>query len=193
MSHLLDDNKNSISFSINTYDNGNGLSAVLNKMNEYMSSQRQSMIKFENATLDYRAAVNGGSNIATVTYKITISPSISNVTTESDHVTASVLDVDWRSIVVDDPLIVITLEQGQFDINHPLGGLEKLDPEVAANIQNTALAEAFKTPILNFEEFGASMNNWHLLFDVIGAQAGAAGYGFSVIEGDSERFYIQSG
>jgi hypothetical protein len=102
------------------------------------------------------------------------------------------LDVDWRSIALDEPLIVNTEEYGQIDINHPIGGLEKLAPELAAKIQNTTLAPAFDTPILDFEEFGSSMNNWHFLFDATGAQAGAAGFGFSVTEGGSEIVSIYS-
>ena len=70
--------------------------------------------------------------------------------------------------------------------------MEKLAPEVATKIQNTTLAEAFKKPILDFQEFGASMNNWHFLFDATGAQAGAAGYGFSVTEGGSKIVSIYS-
>ena len=85
-----------------------------------------------------------------------------------------------------------TEEYGQIDINHPIGGLEKLAPEVAVKIQNTTLAPAFDTPILAFEEFGTSMNNWHFLFDATGAQAGAAGFGFSVTEGGSKIVSIFS-
>lgn len=192
MAQMLDGNKNSISFSLNTSDSSNGLSVVLDKINEYMLSQKQSLVKFENATLDYRAAVNGGPTTATISYQVELHPTITNLVTESNGTQTSVLDVDWRSIVLEEPLIVTSPEQGQIDINHPIGGLEKIAPEVATKIQNTTLAEAFNTPILDFEEFGASMNNWHFLFDATGAQAGAAGYGFSVIEGDSEIVSIYS-
>ncbi|HKR72683.1 MAG TPA: hypothetical protein VJR94_01080 [Candidatus Nitrosocosmicus sp.] len=192
MAQMLDGNKNSISFSLNTSDSSNGLSAVLDKLNEYMLSQKQSLVKFENATLDYRAAVNGGPTTATFSYQVELHPTITNLVTESNGTETSVLDVDWRSIVLEEPLIITAPEQGQIDINHPFGGLEKLAPEVATKIQNTTLAEAFNTPILDFEEFGASMNNWHFLFDATGAQAGAAGYGFSVIEGDSKIVSIYS-
>ena len=89
-------------------------------------------------------------------------------------------------------MIVNTEEYGQIDINHPIGGLEKLVPEVATKIQNTTLAPAFETPILDFTDFGASMNNWHFLFDATGAQAGAANFGFSVTEGGSKIVSIYS-
>ena len=192
MAQILDGNKNSTSFSLNSSDSSNGLVEILDEINNMLLSQKQSLVKFENATLDYRASVNGGPTTATISYQVELHPTITNLVTASNGTSSSVLDVDWRSIVLEEPLIVNTEEYGQIDINHPVGALEQLAPELAAKIQNTTLAEAFNTPILDFEEFGSSMNNWHFLFDATGAQAGAAGYGFSVIEGDSEIVSIYS-
>ena len=192
MAQILDGNKNSTSFSLNSSDSSNGLVEILDEINNMLLSQKQSLVKFENATLDYRASVNGGPTTATISYQVELHPTITNLVTATNGTSSSVLDVDWRSIVLEEPLIVNTEEYGQIDINHPVGALEQLAPELAAKIQNTTLAEAFNTPILDFEEFGSSMNNWHFLFDATGAQAGAAGYGFSVIEGDSEIVSIYS-
>jgi hypothetical protein len=188
----LDGNKSSISFTINSSDSNNGLSAILEKINEQLLSEKQSLVKFENATLDYRATLNGGPTSATISYQVKLRPAITNLVTESNGSSSAVLDIDWRNIVLKNPLVVNTPEYGQMDVNLPLGGLEKLAPKVAAKIQNTTLAPVFEKPILDFEEFGASMNNWHFLFDATGAQAGAAGYGFSVIEGDSKIVSIYS-
>ena len=191
LGQMLDGNKDSISFSLNSSDSSNGLSAVLDKINEYLLSQKRSLAEFTNASLDYRAAVNGGPTTATISYQVELHPAITNLVTESNGTSSSVLDIDWRGIVLDEPLILNTTEYGQIDINHPMGGLEKIVPEVATKIQNTTIAEAFNTPILDFEEFGVTMNNWHFLFDATGAQAGAAGYGFSS-EDDSKIVSIYS-
>jgi hypothetical protein len=191
-SQILDGNKETISFSLNSSDSSNGLTEILDKIDNVLLSQKQSLVNFENATLDYRAAINGGPTTATISYQVELHPTITNLVTASNGTSTAVLDVDWRSIALDEPLIVNTEEYGQIDINHPFGGLEKLAPELAAKIQNTTLAPAFDTPILDFEDFGSSMNNWHFLFDATGAQAGAAGFGFSVTEGGSEIVSIYS-
>jgi len=192
LAQMLDGNKNSISFSLNTSDSSNGLSAVLDEINQYLLSQKQSLVEFANGTLEYRATVNGGPTTATFSYQVELHPAITNLVTESNGTSSAVLDIDWRGMVLEEPLIVTTPEYGQIDINHPIGGLEKIAPEVATKIQNTTISEAFNTPILDFEEFGVSMNNWHFLFDATGAQAGAAGFGFSVTEGGSEIVSIYS-
>jgi hypothetical protein len=191
-SQILDGNQTTISFSVNSSDSSNGLAEILDQINNVLLSQKQSLVNFENATLDYRAAINGGPTTTTISYQVELHPTITNLVTASNGTATAVLDVDWRSIVIDEPLIVNTEEYGQIDINHPIGGLEKMAPEFADKIQNTTLAPAFDTPILDFEEFGSSMNNWHFLFDATGAQAGAAGLGYSVIEGGSEIVSIYS-
>lgn len=192
MAQILDGNKNSISFSLNSSDSENGVQEILEQINSILLSQKQSLVEFENATIDYRASVNGGPTTATISYSVNLHPTITNLVTESNGTSTAVLDIDWRGIIIEEPLVVNTSDYGQIDINHPLGGLEKLAPEVAAKIENTTLAPSFETPILDFEEFGVSMNNWHFLFDATGAQAGAAGYGFSVAEGGSEIVSIYS-
>lgn len=192
MSQILDGNKTSISFSLNSSDSGNGVSEILDKINNQLLSQKQSLVKFDNATLDYKATLNGGPTTGTISYQVELHPIISNLVTGTNGSSTSILDVDWRSIALEEPLIVNTEEYGQIDINHPNGGLEKLAPEVATKIQNTTLAPAFETPILDFTDFGTSMNNWHFLFDATGAQAGAASFGFSVTEGGSEIVSIYS-
>ena len=192
MSQILDGNKTSISFSLNSSDSGNGVSEILDKINNQLLSQKQSLVKFENATLDYKATLNGGPTTSTVSYQVELHPIITNLVTGSNGSTSSILDVDWRSIALEEPLIVNTEEYGQIDINHPIGGLEKLAPEVATKIQNTTLSPAFETPILDFADFGVTMNNWHFLFDATGAQAGAANFGFSVTEGGSKIVSIYS-
>ncbi|CAN5750143.1 hypothetical protein BH23THE1_BH23THE1_08060 [soil metagenome] len=191
-SQILDGNQTTISFSVNSSDSSNGLTEILDKINNVLLSQKQSLVNFENATLDYRAAINGGPTTTTISYQVELHPTITNLVTASNGTSTAVLDVDWRSIVIDEPLIVNTEEYGRININHPIGGLEKMAPELADKIQNTTLAPAFDTPILDFEEFGSSMNNWHFLFDATGAQAGAAGFGFSVTEGGSEIVSIYS-
>ncbi len=100
--------------------------------------------------------------------------------------------MDWRSFSTNEPLYVDTPEYGRIDINHPIGGFEKLAPELAPAIANTPLAETFNQPLLDFEEFGTAMGNWHFLFDATGAQAGASGFGFDVGEGGSEIISIYS-
>ncbi len=110
----------------------------------------------------------------------------------SNGTDSTIVNMDWRSFVVKTPLYVNTSQYGRMDVNHPMDGFEKLVPEFAPKIVNTPLAETFNQPLLDFEEFGAPLGNWHFLFDATGAQAGASGFGFSVGTGGSKIVSIYS-
>lgn len=192
VSQMLDGMRETISFSINSSDTESGIGEILDTVNNILLAEKRSLVKFENATLKYRASLNGGPTTTTVSYQVELDPKITNLVTESNGTSTAVLDVDWRGLVVEDPLIVNTPEFGTLDVNHPIGGFEKLVPELAAKIQNSTIAPVFNTPMLDFEEFGVSMNNWHFLFDATGAQAGASGFGYSVGESGSKIISIYS-
>jgi hypothetical protein len=117
---------------------------------------------------------------------------IKGLVTSANGTDSTIVDLDWRSFAVKTPLYVNTSQYGRMDVNHPIDGFQKLVPEFAPKIVNTPLAETFNQPLLDFEEFGAPLGNWHFLFDATGAQAGASGFGFSVGTGGSKIVSIYS-
>jgi hypothetical protein len=192
ISELLNGRKESVSFTINSSDPNNGLTQVLSSINNVLLQEKQSQVHFENATVVYRASINGGPATSTISYQVELRPVATNLVTSTNGTDSAIVDLDWRSFSTNEPLYVDTPEYGRIDINHPIGGFEKLAPELAPAIANTPLAEAFNQPLLDFEEFGSAMGNWHFLFDATGAQAGASGFGFDVGEGGSEIISIYS-
>jgi hypothetical protein len=191
-SQLLNGKKDTVSFTINSSDPNNGINQILSKINDVLLREKQSNVQFENATLVYRAILNGGPTSSTISYQVELKPVIKNLVTSSNGTDSSVLDLDWRSFSINDPLYVNTTQYGRIDVNHPIGGFEKLVPELAPKIMNTSLVETFNQPLFGFKEFGASMDNWHFLFDATGAQAGAIGFGFDVGAGGSKIISIYS-
>jgi len=192
ISQLLNGKNDTISFTINSSDPNNGLNQVLSTLNKVLLSEKQSNVQFENATLVYRAILNGGPTSSTVSYQVELRPVIKNLVTSSNGTDSSILDLDWRSFSTNEPLYVNTTQYGRIDVNHPISGFEKLVPELASKIMNTSFAETFNKPLFDFKEFGASMENWHFLFDATGAQAGASGFGFDVGAGGSKIISIYS-
>jgi hypothetical protein len=192
ISKFFNGKKDTISFTLNSSDPNNGLSQILSSVNDILLREKQSQVHLENATLVYKASVNGGPNLATISYQVQLIPTIKGLVTSTNGTDSTIVDLDWRNFVVKTPLFVNTPQYGRIDINHPMGGFEKLVPEFAPKIVNTPLAETFNQPLLDFEEFGAPMGNWHFLFDATGAQAGASGFGFSVGAGGSKIVSIYS-
>jgi hypothetical protein len=192
ISKFFNGKKDTISFTLNTSDPNNGLRQVLSSVNDILLREKQSQVHLENATLMYKASVNGGPTLTTISYQVQLIPVIKGLVTSANGTDSTIVDLDWRSFVVDTPLYVNTSQYGRMDVNHPIDGFQKLVPEFAPKIVNTPLAETFNQPLLDFEEFGAPLGNWHFLFDATGAQAGASGFGFSVGTGGSKIVSIYS-
>ena len=192
ISKFFNGKKDTISFTLNSSDPNNGLSQILSSVNDILLREKQSQVHLENATLVYKASVNGGPNLATISYQVQLIPTIKGLVTSTNGTDSTIVDLDWRDFVVNKPLFVNTPQYGRIDVNHPIGGFEKLVPEFAPKIVKTPLAETFNQPLLDFKEFGAPMGNWHFLFDATGAQAGASGFGFSVGAGGSKIVSIYS-
>ncbi len=192
ISKLLNGKKDSVSFTLNSSDPKNGLKTILDSINNVLLKEKQSQVHFANATLDYKATLDGGSDLATISYQVQLKPFITGlVTSGNGNSTSSTVDLDWRSFVISTPLYVNTPKYGKIDINHPSGALEKLIPSLAPKL-SSSFANMLNIPILDFSTFGAPMDIWHFLFDATGSQAGAAGFGFSVGKGGSKIISIYS-
>ncbi len=191
MSKLLNGKKDVVSFSLSSTDPNNGVQPILTSVNNILSNQK-SQAHFVNATLDYKATINGGPDLATISYNVQLKPYLTGLVTSTKGSTSDTVSLDWRSFSINTPLYVTTPKYGKIDINHPSGALDKLIPGLASKLSNPSFAEFLNQPILDFSAFGASMDNWHFLFDATGSQAGAAGFGFSVGKGGSKIISIYS-
>jgi hypothetical protein len=193
ISKILNGKKSTLSFTLDSSDPKNGLKPILESINNVLLKEKQSQVHFANATLDYKATLDGGPDIATISYQVQLKPFITGlVTSGNGNASSSTVDLDWRSFAITAPLYVNTPQYGKIDINHPSGALEKLIPSLAPKLASSSFADMLNQPILDFSTFGAPMDNWHFLFDATGSQAGAAGFGFSVGKGGSKIISIYS-
>ncbi|HEX5979375.1 MAG TPA: hypothetical protein VFY68_18980 [Nitrososphaeraceae archaeon] len=155
------------------------LNQVISNINQVLRTEKQSPVQIENATLDYTASIRGEADRVALAYKVVLESNISRFVLEQGGEQGTVLDLDWRGIVIEEPLIVDTQEYGQINVNYPIGLLEATYPQFAANLLNSPEAAAIMNdPLFTFEEIGAPMERWHFLFDPTGSQAGAAGAGY---------------
>jgi hypothetical protein len=193
MAKLLNGKKQDVTFTANSSDPNSGVDKIVSTLNNVLLKEKQSQAQFKNATLSYKATLNGGPDLATISYQVQLKPIITGLVTSSNGTDNTLVDLDWRSFAINDPLNVTTTQYGTIDINHPIGGLEKLAPGLASTLAKTpSFSGILNQPILDFSEFGASMTNWHFLFDATGSQAGASGFGFSVGKGGSKIISIYS-
>jgi hypothetical protein len=156
---------------------------LVQAFNDAMASQKNSPVRITNASLTYTGQLRGTEDELSLSYNVQLRPSfITGITLSSENQTADVVDLDWRSINVADP-IILTTPYGDIDVNHPIGLLQANHSTVADQLMNTEASSIMADPLFNFQDIGRPMDTWHFLFDPTGSQAGAAGSGFEEIGG----------
>ncbi|HJU35561.1 MAG TPA: hypothetical protein VJ695_10595 [Nitrososphaera sp.] len=107
----------------------------------------------------------------TLSYRVGLKPTLEKYVLQRAQggQQGDVIDLEWRSIVVKDSVIVNTPEYGNIEINRPIGLLQVMYPDFASKLENTQAREIMEDPLLNFEDFSAPMGAWHFLFDPVGA------------------------
>lgn len=160
-----------------------GMPQLIQSFNNAMATQKNSPVRIENATLTYTGQLRGTENQLSLSYNIQLNPTfMSNIVLSSENLTADVVDMDWRSISVADPLTLGT-PYGNMDINYPIGLLQANHSNIAEQLMSTEASEILTNPLFNFQDVGRPMDTWHFLFDPTGSQAGTARSGFEEIGG----------
>jgi hypothetical protein len=163
--------------------NEDGMPQLVQAFNDAMASQKSSPVRMTNASLTYTGQLRGTEDELSLSYNVQLKPSfITGVTLSSENQTTDVVDLDWRSINVADPIILST-PYGDIDVNRPIGLLQANHSSVADQLMNTEASSIMADPLFNFQDIGRPMDTWHFLFDPTGSQAGAAGSGFEEIGG----------
>ena len=173
LSKLLNGKSEHVTFTMKAPSN------VISAFNTAIATQKQSPVRIENGTLSYSADLIGQPDSAQLSYKVDFNPTMSKFVLQKNGTQGAVLDLDWRSIVVNDPLLVDAPKYGKISVNYPIGLFQAIHPDLVQQFSNSQAAAIMKTPLLNFESVGIPMDRWHFLFDPTGSLAGVAGSGFT--------------
>jgi hypothetical protein len=160
-----------------------GMPELISAVNQAILTGKQSPAQIKNATLDYNARIDGSPGQLKVSYLVRLKPLLEGVTLPSQNTTVNIVDLDWRSFVVKQPLNLTIDGIGEINVNYPIGLFENKLPNVASGMRGSELGKILTEPLFNFGLVGQSLDTWHFLFDPTGSQAGMLGSGFEEIGG----------
>lgn len=168
-----------VEFSLNgtaTDQNNTGMSDLIAALNRAFI-EADSPVQASQAEVVYSGVLRGGPTSTVISYRIDLRPTLESIVlpTGDGGQAAQVVDLEWRGIRVNEPLVVNAPDVGQININYPIGLLQALYPSIAQKLENTQARDIFNQPILNLEEFNAPMSTWHFLFDPVGAYGTSVG------------------
>jgi hypothetical protein len=175
----LDGQNQRVEFSLNgtaTGQDDTGMSGLIAALNRALV-QADSPVQASQAVVSYSGVLRGGPTSTVISYRIDLQPTLESIVLQGGEggQTGQVVDLEWRGIAINDPLVVNAPDIGQININYPIGLLQALYPSLAQKFEGTQAMEILNQPILNFEEFNAPMTTWHVLFDPVGAYGGSVG------------------
>jgi hypothetical protein len=178
VAQALDGQNQRVGFSLNgtaAEQNDTGISGLIAALNRAFV-QADSPVQASQAVVSYSGVVRGGPTSTVISYRTEIQPTLESFVLQGGEGSGQgVVDLEWRGIAINEPLIVNAPDVGQININSPMGLLEVLYPALAQKFENTQAVEVLNEPILNFAEFNAPMSSWHFLFDPVGTYGGAVG------------------
>jgi hypothetical protein len=152
-----------------------GMSQLISTFNQDIATEKQSPVRLNNATLQYEGDLIGEPSQLLISYKVDLKPSLSNYVLQANGSQGAIVDLDWRSVSVNQPLIVDTPKYGKVNVNYPIGLLQVTHPQLAQQLLNSPAVAIMQEPLFNFKAIGQSMDSWHFLFDPTGSIAGSAG------------------
>ncbi len=152
-----------------------GMPRVISVINQDIANQMKSPVRIENATIDYRGEIRGDPDKVSLSYKVELRPTLTNYVLQKGQNQPAVLDLDWRGVVISQPLVLDTPKYGKISINYPIGLIQAINPQLANKLLNSPASSIMTDPLFNFQDIGRSMDTWHFLFDPTGSQAGSAG------------------
>jgi hypothetical protein len=154
---------------------GGGMSELISTINQDIANQKKSPVNIVNASLSYSADLRGEPDRLSLSYKVVLNPTITKFVLEKGQ-QGTVLDLDWRGVIINQPLVLDTEKYGKISVNYPIGLFQATHPDLAQKFLNSEAAGIMKEPLFNFADIGIPMDRWHFLFDPTGSQASAAGY-----------------
>jgi hypothetical protein len=178
ISQALDGENRRISFTLNGTASEEDTTGVTNLIGEINNALlvAKSPAHTSSVTVSYNAVLRGDAERTTISYKTEIKPTIESYVLEVQESAGSqIIDLEWRGIVINDPIIVNAPDIGEIDINHPAGLLQAFYPDVASALLSSPAGEIFEEPLMDYKAFDFPMANWHQLFDPVGAYGGGVG------------------
>lgn len=175
----LDGKSERVQFQLNgtleEQDDDTGMNALIATVNKAFL-KAQSPVQISQAELSYTGVLKGGPTNTLISYKVELKPILEKFVLSSEG-GQDIVDLEWRGVLIQDPLVVKAPDVGKIDVNHPIGLLQALHPTIAQKLANTEARQVLQDPILNFQAFDAPMGSWHRLFDPVGAYGGSVELG----------------
>lgn len=162
-----------------------GVQELIDKINQNLVKEKNSPVVVEDAKINFKAMLKGDEKKAILEHTIKLDLTIARfVLGAGSSAEGTLIDLNWRGLYVDEPVVIKTAEYGDVEINFPSGYYYARQPDVMKAVENTEAMKLLNAPTLDFRELtDLPINKWDWLFDPTGSIKEAERFGFKEEEG----------
>lgn len=180
---MLENAKDGIAFVADK--NTSGVKDLIDKMNQNLLREKNSPVLVEDVKIDYKASLKGDSERAVLEHNLRLNVLITRFVLHAGSASeGTLIDLNWRGMHIDDPVVVKTEQYGDFEINFPSGYFYARQPEVMNFLENTEANGLLNQASIDYREFtNLSLDKWHWLYDPTGSLKESERFRFVETEG----------
>lgn len=162
-----------------------GVPELIGKMNTSLLKNKNSPVSVEDIKIDYKATLKGDDKRAVLEHNVKFDATITHFVLSTGSTSEGYLiDLNWRGVYVDQPVVLKTEKYGDVEINFPSGYFYAKNPEVMKSLENTEAVKILNTPSIDYRELtDLPIDEWEWLFDPTGSIREAERFGFKEVEG----------
>ncbi|MFQ5940403.1 MAG: hypothetical protein ACE5KA_01725 [Nitrososphaerales archaeon] len=162
-----------------------GVTELINKINNNLVNQKNSPVIVEDIKVDYKAKLKGQEKRSVLEHNLKMDIVISDFVMFTGSTSeGTLIDLNWRGLHVDEPVVLKTEEYGDFDINFPSGYYYAKYPGLMKEVENTAAMDILGKPTIDLRELtDLPIDKWAWLFDPSGSIKESEQFGFTEVGG----------
>lgn len=154
-----------LEFSVDS--SNHAMQTLMEDMNAYLVRERESPVTISDLIIDYRGELKGLNDFAALSHKVTARMKITgHILGELQNgETGKLIDLNWRTFTIGQPVFVQTAEYGMVDINRPSGFLAATMPTLLNTLASEGTVSLLNKPALDFSKLGIPMEDWRWDYD----------------------------
>ena len=140
-----------------------GVSKLVDKINNSLQKNDYQNARISDLKLRYGFSMIGSDNHAVFTVYLIMMPTV--VDFASNNTAQNKIDMNWRIITLDGPIMIENEKFGMMDINRPMSYFENGTPEITAILKETQIRQILSEALVNSVSISDKIETWN--FDLI--------------------------
>jgi hypothetical protein len=149
-----------IEFTVDSSDPG--IQMLMKDMNAYLLRERGSTVTVSDLVIHYKGALAGLKDLAALTHKVGVEMTITGyvIGDVGNSELGKLVDLNWRTFIMDQRVEVQTENWGPIDINRPSGFIYATIPSLMEALSYEGTLSLLNKPALDFSQFAIPVEEW---------------------------------